>query len=61
MADDVVFLIDIFYDLIGGSARYRKSGQAVKQVVCGKRVATIRKRYPNAGQLKLALENLEWS
>jgi len=23
--------------------------------------AAIRKRYPNAGQLKLALENLEWS
>lgn len=61
MSDDVVFLIDIFYDLIGGSTHYRKSGPEVKQIVCGKRTATIRKRYPNAGQLKLALENLEWA
>jgi tRNA A-37 threonylcarbamoyl transferase component Bud32 len=60
MADDVVFLIDVFYDLIGGAARYRRSSPAVKQIVCGKRIAAIRKRYPNAGQLKLALENLEW-
>jgi len=61
MADDVVFLIDIFYDLIGGPACYSKSSPGVKQIVCGKRTATIRKRYPSAGQLKLALENLDWS
>jgi serine/threonine protein kinase len=61
MAGDVVCLIDLFYDLIGGSAQYRRTGSAIKRIVCGKRTATICKRYPNAGQLVQALENLEWA
>jgi serine/threonine protein kinase len=61
IADDVVDLVNLFYDLIGGSARYGKAGPQVKQIVCGKRRSTIHDRYPTAGQLKIALENLEWS
>lgn len=61
IADDVVDLVNMFYELIGGPSRYARSGSQVKQIVCGKRRSTIHDRYPTAGQLKIALENLEWS
>jgi len=61
IADDVVDLAAILHELIGGQAWYAKCGPEVKKIVCGLKRTLITKRYPNAGVLRQALANLEWS
>lgn len=57
---DVYDLVGIFYEVIGGVKHYSKLRPSVKQLVCGRKHSLIRKRFKNAGQLRVALENLEW-
>jgi serine/threonine protein kinase len=60
IADDVVDMAGLLYEIIGGRARYCRAPPQIKQFVCGRRRGLIHQRYPTAGALALALENLEW-
>jgi tRNA A-37 threonylcarbamoyl transferase component Bud32 len=59
--DDVVDLAHTLHELVGGHAWYAKCGPEIKKIVCGLKRSLIVKRYPTAGALSQALENLEWS
>ncbi len=50
----------VLYELVGDADGYRKCGSAIRHIVCGRKHSLIRQRFRNAGQLRVALENLEW-
>ena len=58
---DVLNLIRIFYDVLGGARFYAKQPDEVKQICCGLKSGLILKKFKTAGQLKQYLENLQWS
>jgi serine/threonine protein kinase len=57
---DVIDLINIFYEMIGGQEAYRESGSLVRGIVRGQKHNLIRSRFKTAGDLRLYLENLSW-
>ncbi|MFH2054717.1 MAG: protein kinase [bacterium] len=60
MQDDVYELVDLLYEIIGGAAGYRIADANIKSIIKGRKRTLIKKQFRNAGDLRLALENLEW-
>ena len=58
--NDVYQMIHLFYHLLGGAAMYWKIPQSARGLIRGRRYDLIAQRYRNAGQLRIAMENLEW-
>ena len=58
--DDVYHMVYLFYVLLGGKAMYWKVPQGVRDIICGRRYDLVASKYKTAGQLRVALENLEW-
>jgi len=59
--DDVHLLIDVLYEMIGGARCYSRSPNVIKRLIMGRKRFLIERKFKNAGQLRLALDNLEWS
>ncbi len=57
---DVYDLISILYEAIGGKVGYMNAGEQIHRIISGRKHSLIQKKYKNAGQLRQALENLEW-
>jgi len=57
---DVYELVDLFYEIIGGAAGYRVADANLKSIIKGRKRTLIKKQFRNAGDLRVALENLEW-
>ena len=58
---DVYDLVNMFYEMIGGSVGYKHCGPSIKRFVLGRKHTLIRKQFKKAGDLRLHLESLEWS
>ncbi|MFC1754530.1 protein kinase [Thermoproteota archaeon] len=58
--DDVVDMIQIFYDVLGGRKHYSKLPKEIKDICCGLKKSLILQKFRTAGQLKNYIENLEW-
>jgi tRNA A-37 threonylcarbamoyl transferase component Bud32 len=58
--EDVIQLIRVLYDAVGGQARYANQPPEIKRVCCGLRRDLISKRFPNARHLRKYLESFEW-
>jgi serine/threonine protein kinase len=58
--DDVVNLVRIFYDVMGGQKFYAKHPQEVKDIICGLKRGMILKKFRTAGHLRDYLETFEW-
>lgn len=58
--DDVVDLLRLFRDLIGGRERYPKVSPQAKSLICGLRRSMIAARTRSAGLLRVRIENLGW-
>lgn len=58
--EDVVNLVHIFYEAIGGKKHYAKQPQAIKDICCGLKRSLILKKFRTAGQLRAWLENMRW-
>jgi len=58
--EDVISLITILYEMIGGSKEYQKNKDILKPIVMGRKRQLLHRQYRNAGDLRLALENLDW-
>ena len=58
--DDVVEMIRIFYDAVGGRRHYKNQPQVVKHICCGLKRTLILKKFRSAGQLRKHLETLTW-
>jgi tRNA A-37 threonylcarbamoyl transferase component Bud32 len=57
---DVVDLIRLFYDAIGGSRFYSREPKFVKEICGGLMHTLINSRFRNAGQLRRHLESFRW-
>ena len=58
--DDMVEMVRIFYDALGGARHYARLPAEVKKICCGLRRTLILRKFRNAGQLKTYLEMMEW-
>lgn len=58
--DDVVDLVNIFYDILGGKKHYSKLPNYIKDIICGRKRSLILSKFKTAGQLRDYIENLEW-
>jgi len=59
--DDVVDLINVFYEILGGRKNYAKLPKEIKEICCGLKRSLILKKFRTAGKLKDYLENMIWS
>jgi serine/threonine protein kinase len=57
---DVYDLLGVLHELVGGTPGYKRCGEAIRKLVLGRRHDLISRKYRTAGQLRLAIENLEW-
>lgn len=59
--DDVVDLIRVFHETLGGKSQYAKLPKEVKAICGGLRRSLILKKFRSAGQMRDYLENFNWS
>lgn len=59
--DDIVKLIRVFYDVVGGRDRYARQPDHVKQICCGLRRDLILRRFPTATKLCAHLASFDWN
>ena len=57
---DIVTLIQVFHEALGGSKYYAKQPDAIKYICCGLKSSFILKKFKTAGQLRRHLENMCW-
>ncbi|MBT3921329.1 MAG: serine/threonine protein kinase [Nitrospina sp.] len=60
MQDDVVGLIRVFYETMGGAKYYPRHPKNIKYICCGLKRSLILEKFKNISQLKKHLEGLEW-
>lgn len=59
--NDVVDLVRIFYDALGGPKQYPKQRVEIKYICCGLKRSLITKKFRTAEQLRAHLELMNWS
>lgn len=59
--EDVIDLVRIFYDAVGGQKRYASQPREVKEICCGLKRSLILKKFRSAGQLRVYLESMSWA
>ena len=57
---DVVDMINVFYEILGGQKNYSRLPNPIKDICCGLKKSLILKKFKTAGQLRNYIENLEW-
>jgi len=58
--DDVINLIRIFYDALGGQKYYSKQPKLIKDICCGLKRNIIIKKFKTTGKLQSYLEAIYW-
>lgn len=59
--DDIVDLIHIVYQALGGKKHYANQPQEIKNICCGLKRTLILKKYRTAARLRHHLENMQWA
>ncbi len=59
--EDIIKIIRIFYDILGGSKFYMKLPKSVKYIICGLRRSLILERFKTISDLRYHLETMDWS
>jgi serine/threonine protein kinase len=57
---DVYDMLGVLHELVGGANGYKRCGEEIRELVLGRRHDLISRKFRTAGQLRVALENLEW-
>lgn len=57
---DIIDLIRVFYDVLGGQKHYRSHPDNVKAICCGLKQGLILKKFPTAARLRIHLESMTW-
>ncbi|MEQ8952706.1 MAG: serine/threonine protein kinase, partial [Gammaproteobacteria bacterium] len=57
---DVVSMVKIFYEVLGGARHYARQPAEVKAIICGQKDSLILKKFKTAGELRDYLENMQW-
>lgn len=58
--EDIVDCIKLFYDMLGGKARYASVRPEFKHIIAGLKRTIINKRFPNAQRLLHHIETFTW-
>lgn len=58
--DDVVDLVKIFHEAVGGARHYARLPAEAKGILCGLKRSLILKKFRTAGQLRRYLETMHW-
>lgn len=59
--NDILDIIRIFYDAIGGQKRYSSHPKFVRSICCGLKRTLILKKFKTASQLRMHLESNDWN
>ena len=57
---DVIDLASLLHEIVGGQSGYAQAGTEIRQIVNGRRHTLISQKFKTAGQLRIAMENMEW-
>ena len=57
---DILCVVRLLYDLVGGREHYRKQPPAIRDICMGNRSDLILKKFPTIFQLRAHLETFEW-
>ena len=57
---DIIDLIGVLHEAIGGAKHYAKAPEQIRRIILGRKHTLISDHYKNAGQLRTALDNLQW-
>ncbi len=57
---DIVDLVRVFYDVLGGQKHYRTQPNNIKAICCGLKRSLILKKFPTATRLRTHLESMTW-
>ncbi|HEX20446.1 MAG TPA: serine/threonine protein kinase [Acidiferrobacteraceae bacterium] len=58
--DDVLNMIRVFYDALGGQKHYAKQPDEVKAICCGLKSSLIFKKFRTARHIREYIETMEW-
>ena len=58
--EDIVDLIQIFYEALGGRKYYSTQPAAIKYICCGLKSSLILKKFKTVTMLRQHLENMSW-
>ncbi len=57
---DILDMIRVFYDVLGGARHYHKQPDNVKYICCGLKKGLILKKFPTTIRLREHLETMQW-
>jgi serine/threonine protein kinase len=57
---DILDMIRVFYDVLGGAKYYPRQPENVKYICCGLKKSLILKKFPSTTRLREHLETMEW-
>ncbi len=60
LQQDMIDLIAVLYDLLGGKSYYASLPQQIKRIILGRKHTLIRQQFSNGSQLRVYLENIPW-
>lgn len=58
---DVLALIGLFHEVLGGAHRYRHHRAEIKAICCGLKSTLILQKFKTAGQIRDYLETMQWA
>ncbi|WP_127716821.1 protein kinase [Halobacteriovorax sp. HLS] len=59
--EDIVKIIRIFYDILGGAKYYKNLSPSLKYIICGLKRSIILNRFKTISDLRYHLELMDWS
>jgi serine/threonine protein kinase len=59
--DDLVYLVHLLYQSVGGARFYSRQPKVVKEICCGLKRSLILAKFPTASHLRQHLETMRWS
>lgn len=59
--EDIIKIIKIFHEILGGKAQYQKLPSSIKYIICGLKRGIILNRFKTISALRLHLERMDWS
>ncbi|MCP4912232.1 MAG: protein kinase [Oligoflexia bacterium] len=59
--EDIVKIIRILYDILGGDKHYKKLPKSLKEIICGLKRTLILKKFKTISDLRYHLETMDWS
>ncbi|MGK0297090.1 MAG: serine/threonine protein kinase [Gammaproteobacteria bacterium] len=57
---DIMSMIRVFYELIGGAKHYSKQPDNIKKICCGLKQSLILKKFPSTVRLREHIELMDW-